>query len=87
VRYFDNSSKAFLQYLDSRSADRIGKSVDIQHGEAHLIVPHCLFVGMDASINATPGDTTSSVLCYYHTAVHSYSFTERYVEWKVVGMQ
>ncbi len=29
VCYFHNSSKAFLQYLDSRSADRIGKSVDI----------------------------------------------------------
>ncbi|CAM6073682.1 unnamed protein product [Sphagnum tenellum] len=26
VHYFDNSSKAFLPYLDSRSADRIGKS-------------------------------------------------------------
>ncbi|KAH8975133.1 hypothetical protein BDL97_01G140300 [Sphagnum fallax] len=87
VRYFHNSSKAFLRYLDSRSADRIGKSVDIQRREAHLIVPHRLFVGMDASINATPGDTTSSDLCYYHTAVHSYTFTERYVEWEVVGMQ
>ncbi|CAK9881770.1 unnamed protein product [Sphagnum jensenii] len=80
VHYFDNSSKAFLLYLDSRSADRIGK-VDIQCGEAHLIVPHHLFVGMDASINATIGDTTSSDLCYYHTAVHSYTFTEHYVEW------